>query len=403
MEDERGGVAAAALSSLLSPSASPLSSPPLCTLSSHRMSANAVLNGIGSVYKSKYAEELKATAKAIATRGKGILAADESNATIGKRFEKIGLENNETNRRDYRELLFRSAGWGNYCSGVILFDETIRQKAADGTPFVDLIKQAGVIIGIKLDKGTAPILGTNGETATTGLDGLAARCVEYYNLGARFAKWRAVLKIGAGEPSDISIIENAHGLARYASICQENGLVPIIEPEILMDGEHSIETCCYATQRVWEVVIKTLHDHRIMFEGILLKPNMVTQGTEYKDKPTPQQIAHYTVLALQRTIPPAIPGIMFLSGGQSEEEASVNLNAINALDAVKPWTLSFSYGRALQNSAIKTWKGDKNNVAAAQAAFLARAKANSEAQLGKHTSHSSGASDEKLFVANYKY
>lgn len=353
----------------------------------------------------KYRDELIQTANAIAKRGHGILAADESTGTIGKRFEKIKIENNEENRRAYRELLFTSPDWGNYCSGVILYEETLYQKTADGTPFVEILKQKGVIPGIKVDKGLVNIGGTHEETATQGLDGLGARCAEYYKAGARFAKWRAVLKIDPKKecPSDLAIHENAHGLARYASICQENGLVPIVEPEVLMDGDHSLADCAAATERTLSVVVKYLHDHKILLEGSLLKPNMVTPGhssSEYKTT-SAEQIAKATVTVLQRTIPPAIPGIMFLSGGQSEEEASRNLNAMNALQTKIPWSLSFSYGRALQASCLDAWKGDKANVQKAQEAFLQRAKANSEAQWGKYGGSNTGT--QSLYQEGYKY
>jgi len=353
----------------------------------------------------KYREELIQTANAIARPGHGILAADESTGTIGKRFEKIKVENNENNRRAYRQLLFTSEGWGNYCSGVILYEETLYQKAEDGTPFVEILKKNGVIPGIKVDKGLVNISGTDEETATYGLDGLGARCAEYYKAGARFAKWRAALKIDPkkGCPSELAILENAHGLARYASICQENGLVPIIEPEVLMDGNHSLADCAAATERVWAGVIKALHDHKILLEGSLIKPNMVTPGqssAEYKTV-TPEQIAHATVTFLQRTLPVAVPGVVFLSGGQSEEEASRNLNAINQLHTKKPWSLTFSFGRALQASCLDAWKGDKNNIHKGQEAFLARAKANSEAQLGKYGGSSTGT--QSLFQEGYKY
>jgi len=353
----------------------------------------------------KYRDELVATANAIARRGHGILAADESTGTIGKRFEKIKLENNETNRRDYRELLFTAENWSQYCSGVILYEETLYQKAADGTPFVDILKKHGVIPGIKVDKGLVVISGTDGETAAIGLDGLGARCAEYYKAGARFAKWRAALKISpkTGCPSELAIAENAHGLARYASICQENGLVPIVEPEVLMDGDHSLSDCVAATERVLAVVVKYLHDHKVFLEGILLKPNMVTPGhesAEYKTTP-PEVIAKATVTVLQRHLPPAVPGVMFLSGGQSEEEASRNLNAMNQLDTKIPWSLSFSYGRALQATAISTWAGKKENVKAAQDAFVHRAKANSEAQWGKYAGSTTGT--QQLFQQGYTY
>jgi len=352
----------------------------------------------------KFLDEMKATAKAIATRGKGILAADESTPTIGKRFQEISVDNNEVNRRDYRDLLFRTKGVGQYISGCILYEETLNQKAADGTTMVDLLKAEGIIPGIKVDKGTANIPGTDDETATFGLDGLDKRCAEYYKKGARFAKWRAVLKISNNCPSDLAIAENAHGLARYGAICQEHGLVPIIEPEILMDGDHSIEVTAAVMQKVWEVTIKELHDNGLVFEALLLKPSMVLPGSGNKTPYTPEDVAIQTVHVLQRTIPPAIPGIMFLSGGQSEEEATLNLNAMNKLDTVKPWALSFSYGRALQHSILKAWKGKKENVAQAQQVFIERAKANSLAQLGKYVaSGASGTAGQKLFVTDYKY
>jgi len=352
----------------------------------------------------KWKDELIRTANAIASPGKGILAADESTGTIGKRFDKIKVENTEHNRRAYRELLFTTSDWGKYCSGVILYEETLFQKCEDGTPFVDLLKKHGVIPGIKVDKGLYNISGTDEETNTWGLDGLAERCQKYYAQGARFAKWRAALKIGVREPSELAIHENAHGLARYAIVCQENGLVPIVEPEILMDGTHSLAECQAVTEKVLAAVFKALNDHQVFLEGALLKPNMVTPGHEnpvYKTTP-PEQIAIATVTALQRTVPPALPGIMFLSGGQKEEEASLNLNAINALNAKKPWALSFSYGRALQASCLDAWKGQKESVAAAQAVFLARAKANGEAQLGKYAGGKSGG-DKELYEAKYKY
>jgi len=352
----------------------------------------------------KYHDELIATARAIATPGKGILAADESTNTIGSRFQKIGVENNEENRRHYRQLLFTTPeSWEHHISGVILFEETLYQKTDDGTPFVDVLKKRGVIPGIKVDKGTQSIPGCNGETATHGLDGLAQRCQDYYKAGARFAKWRAVIAIGDGKPSEAAIEENAHGLARYATICQENGLVPIVEPEVLMDGTHSLQRCQEVTEHVLAVVYKKLHDFHFLLEGSLLKPNMVTAGKEspeYKAT-TPQQVAEATVRTLQRTVPSAVPGIVFLSGGQGEEEASVNLNAIARVEGPKPWSLSFSYGRALQSSAQKAWSGRKDLVAAGQAAWYHRAKANGEAQLGMYAG--SGSKSEDLYVKDYKY
>lgn len=355
----------------------------------------------------KYKDELIKTASYIASPGRGILAADESTGTIGQRFTKINVENTEPNRRAYRELLFTTPdAWENYISGVILFEETLYQKADDGTLFVDILKKRGVIPGIKVDKGTAGIPGCPGETATFGLDGLAQRCADYYKAGARFAKWRAVITIGANKPSETAIDENAHGLARYAAICQENGLVPIVEPEVLMDGDHSLARCAQVTEHVLAVVFKKLHEYGVLLEGILLKPNMVTAGKEnpeYKTS-TPEQIALATVTALRRTVPPAVPGITFLSGGQSEEEATINLNAINNVAGPRPWSLTFSYGRALQKSALDAWSGKKENVAAGQAAWIKRAQGNSQANLGKYVAGvSDGKSGDDLYEKGYKY
>jgi fructose-bisphosphate aldolase, class I len=353
---------------------------------------------------SPYREELIHTAKAIASPGKGILAADESTGTIAKRFQGIGVENTETNRAAYRELLFRAPGIGEYISGVILYEETLYQKAKDGTPFVEILKQNNIIPGIKVDKGTVNIPGTDGETFTTGLDGLLERAKKYYADGARFAKWRAVLKIGGGCPSERSILANAQGLAQYAALCQEAGLVPIVEPEILMDGDHDIEVAAAVTEKVLAATYKLLETNGVLLEGTLLKPNMVCPGSECKVKYTPADVAFYTVRTLSRTVPAAVPGIVFLSGGQSEEEASIHLNAMNKLEYIKPWKLTFSYGRALQASALKAWKGKDENVEAAQQALLERAKANSLAQLGKYEGGAGGAeAAETLYVANYKY
>jgi len=356
----------------------------------------------------KYKDELIATAKALTAPGKGLLAADESTGTIGTRFQKINVENTEANRKAYRELLFTAPQKYEECvSGVILYEETLYQKAEDGTPFVEILKKRGVIPGIKVDKGTVPLPRTDGETATQGLDDLHKRCQEYYKQGARFAKWRAVLKI-AGDvcPSETSILENSHTLARYAVICQENGLVPIVEPEILMDGSHTIERCQYVTERVLAAVYKALSDNRVLLEGTLLKPNMVTPGHDHPTFKTVSavEIARATVTSLSRTVPPAVAGVMFLSGGQSEEEASANLNAMNQIsDIRRPWHLSFSYGRALQDSAQKAWKGDKHNVATAQATFYARAKSNHDAQLGLFKATGAGEKDAGLYQKNYTY
>lgn len=353
--------------------------------------------------KKSFKEELIANAKRIVRPGFGILAADESTGTIGQRFVKINVENNEENRRFYRDLLFTSPGIENYISGVILFEETLGQATADGTNFVQLLQSKGILPGIKVDKGLVVIPGTNDENATTGLDGLADRVRGYYEKGCRFAKWRAVVKIGNGRPSETAIIETAHTLARYASICQENGLVPIVEPEILIDGDHSIEVSAEVSERVFRRVVQSLHEQRVLLEGILLKPNMVTPGASSTEKRTAQEIGWYTVRTLSRTIPAAVPGITFLSGGQSEEEATLNLNEMNRVDArIRPWGLSFSYGRALQSSALKAWAGIPENREAAQQAFLARAKANSEATTGSYAGGAAGDTSSQ-FVANYTY
>jgi fructose-bisphosphate aldolase class I len=350
------------------------------------------------------ADELIKNAAYIGTPGKGILAADESTGTIGKRFASINVENVEDNRRALRELLFCTPGALQYISGVILFEETLYQSTKAGKPFVEVLKEANVLPGIKVDKGTVELAGTNGETTTQGFDDLGKRCAKYYEAGARFAKWRAVLKIGTTEPSQLSIDQNAQGLARYAIICQENGLVPIVEPEILVDGPHDIDRCAYVTEIVLAACYKALNDQHVLLEGTLLKPNMVTPGSDAK-KVAPEVIAEYTVRTLQRTVPPAVPAIVFLSGGQSEEEATKNLNAMNKLQTKKPWSLSFSFGHALQQSTLKAWGGKVENVENAQKAFLVRCKANSEATLGTYQGDATlgeGAS-ESLHVKDYKY
>jgi fructose-bisphosphate aldolase class I len=357
--------------------------------------------------KNDFRAELKENAERIARRGFGILAADESTGTIGKRFDAIKLENNEENRRAYRELLFTTPGFEKYISGVILFEETVKQSTKDGKKFMDLLKELGVLPGIKVDKGTAIIPGTNDETATLGLDDLAKRAKEFYDAGCRFAKWRAVLKISAdGCPTDVAIQENAWGLARYAAICQANGLVPIVEPEVLNDGDHDIDTCLRASTKVYAAVVKALHDNHVYFEGMLLKPNMITPGSTNPNKKdvSAREIGEKTILSLSRTLPSAVPGVMFLSGGQSEEDATLNLNAMNAINSkVAPWSLSFSYGRALQHSCIKTWNGKVENVKAAQDVLLHRASSNSAAQLGKYQGGEGGAASESLHVKNYTY
>ncbi|CDI83988.1 fructose-1,6-bisphosphate aldolase, putative [Eimeria acervulina] len=351
------------------------------------------------------AKELAATAKAIASPGKGILAADESTGTIQKRFDSIKVKNDESNRAAYRDLLFTTEGLGQYISGCILFEETLFQKNSAGVPMVDLLKKQGIIPGIKVDKGLETIPRTDEEKATMGLDGLAERCKKYYAAGARFAKWRAVLSINAaqGKPSERSIAEVAYGLARYASICQQNRLVPIVEPEILTDGAHDITTCARVTEKVLAAVFKQLSDQGVMLEGALLKPNMVTPGADCPTKAKPEEVAFFTVRSLARTVPPALPGVTFLSGGQSEEEATLNLNAMNKMGP-HPWALSFSYGRALQASTLQAWGGNNENKAKAQEVLLKRAKANSEAQLGTYAGDAAGTGAGKsLYEKNYVY
>ena len=296
-------------------------------------------------------------------------------------------------------------GLEQYISGVIMYDETIRQSTKAGVPFPKVLADKGIVTGIKVDMGVKPLRGTDGETTTQGLTNLGDRCAEYYKLGARFAKWRAVLKIGNNEPSELSIHENAYGLARYASICQENGLVPIVEPEVLMDGDHDIATCAKVSEKVITACYKALNDHHVVLEGTLLKPNMVLQGSSCPKKASPAEVAFYTLRTLQRSVPVAVPGVTFLSGGMSEEDASVNLNALNVdKSAKRPWSLTFSFGRALQGSVLKAWQGKTENVAAAQAALLVRAKANSEANLGTYQGGAGGAgASESMFVANYSY
>jgi fructose-bisphosphate aldolase class I len=353
--------------------------------------------------KKDFKQELMETCKAIGRPGHGILAADESTGTIGQRFAKIDTENNEENRRFYRELLFTTPTLEEHISGVIMFEETLDQKTADGVNFVELLKSRGIIPGIKVDKGVVVIGGTKNENATQGLDGLAARCKEFYGKGCRFAKWRAVLKINEadGLPSQVAITENAHILARYASICQDNGLAPIVEPEILVDGTHSIEVCAEASERVFSACMKALIDQKCIIEGLLLKPNMITPGTDCPDRKSAQEIAWYTVRTLSRTIVPSLPAIVFLSGGQSEEEASENLSQMNKLDVKRPWSLTFSYGRALQSSCLKAWMGKTENKKAAQEALLVRAKANGAASMGKYVGGS--GESESLHVKNYVY
>lgn len=351
-------------------------------------------------------EELRKIAEAIVMPGKGILAADESTSTMGKRLTDINVENTEENRRQYRQLLFSAdKSIGDNISGVILYHETLFQKNDDGTSFIDLLKERGIIPGIKVDKGVVPLMGSEDECTTQGLDDLAERCVAYKKEGCHFAKWRCVLKIGKNTPSYQAILENANVLARYASICQANRIVPIVEPEILPDGCHDIDRCQKVTETVLAAVYKALNDHHVYLEGTLLKPNMVTGGMQCPIKYSAEDIAKATVTALSRTVPPAVVGVTFLSGGQSEEEATVNLDAINKYVGRKPWALTFSYGRALQASVLRAWGGKSEQVAAGQAELMKRAKANGDASIGKYVAGTvvGAAADKDLFIKNHAY
>ncbi|HWE47447.1 MAG TPA: class I fructose-bisphosphate aldolase [Caulobacteraceae bacterium] len=325
---------------------------------------------------------LNAVAEAMVAPGRGILAADESTGTIKKRFDAIGVENTEENRRDYRELMFRAAEAMKHVSGVILYDETIWQDAADGTPLVELIRQAGALPGIKVDKGAHAMPGFPGEYITEGLDGLGERLAKYHARGARFAKWRAVIDIGDGIPTWGAIKANAHALARYASLCQANDIVPIVEPEVLMDGSHHIGRCDEVTRLVLHSVFDELFEQRVALEGIVLKPNMVVCGKGCGHKASVEEVAERTVAALKATVPSAVPGIAYLSGGQTDEEATAHLDAMNRIGGF-PWKMTFSYGRALQAAPQKAWSGKKENVTAAQRAFGHRARMNGLAALGQ--------------------
>ena len=325
---------------------------------------------------------LNKVANALVAPGRGILAADESGATIKKRFEAIGVESTENSRRDYRELLFRSAKMADRISGVILYDETLRQAAKDGTPLSKVIEQAGSIPGIKVDKGTKPLPFSPGEVITEGLDGLRERLIEYRGLGAKFCKWRAVLDIGPGIPSFNCVNANAQALARYATLCQEEGLVPIVEPEVLMDGDHDIDRCSEVTEFVLKVVYQELYHARVKLEGTVLKPNMIVPGKKCPKRVSVGEVAEKTLKVLKNCVPPAVPGIAFLSGGQSDVEATAHLDAMNRIGDT-PWRLSFSYGRALQAAPQKAWSGKAENVTAAQTAFSHRAEMNGLASLGK--------------------
>jgi fructose-bisphosphate aldolase class I len=332
-----------------------------------------------------YEQELIATAKAMVAPGKGILAADESYSTANKRFETLGIPTTEEMRRAYREMLFTTPGIGEFFSGVILFDETIRQATKDGTPFTKVLLDAGIIPGIKLDEGAKPLAKAPGETVTEGLDGLRNRIAEYYKMGARFAKWRAVITIGDGIPSHRCIDTNAHALARYAALCQEGGLVPIVEPEVLMDGDHTLEQSYGVHHEVLKTVFDTLYVQGVEPDQMILKPSMVISGEKAATQASVEDVARWTVKCLRERVPAAVPGCAFLSGGQSDEAATAHLSAMNSLFKDQlPWKLTFSYGRALQQAAMQTWNGQDANVAAAQKELYHRAKLNSAAALGQY-------------------
>jgi fructose-bisphosphate aldolase class I len=328
-------------------------------------------------------DELAKVAQALVAPGKGILAADESSGTIAKRFDGIGVESTEESRRAYRDLLFTAAGAEEWISGVILYDETIRQRSADGTPFPELLTRKGIVPGIKVDLGAKPLANAPGETITEGLDGLRERFAEYHQLGARFAKWRATYSISDTLPSEYCVWTNAHALARYAALAQEAGLVPIVEPEVLQDGTHTLERSAHVTGHVLSAVFTELRDQRVQLEGMLLKPNMVLSGYSATGRAGVEDVAEATLRTLRRHVPAAVPGIVFLSGGQSDEDATAHLDAMNRRGP-HPWQLSFSYGRALQSAALDAWRGQDGNVAAAQEAYAKRARLNGLARSGEY-------------------
>jgi len=330
-----------------------------------------------------HAARLEATARELVSPGRGILAADESTPTIGKRFASINVDSTPDSRRAYRSCLFTTDGLGKYISGVILYDETLRQTTEQGTSIPEALASAGILPGIKVDTGAKALAGASGEKVTEGLDGLRERLVEYVGLGARFAKWRAVITIGDGLPSQMCLRANAHALARYAALCVENGLVPIVEPEVLMDGAHRIEACYAASHRILGAVFAELSEQRVPLEQILLKPNMVISGSDCPQQASVREVAEQTIRCLRNTVPPAMPGVVFLSGGQSDELATAHLNEMNRIGGA-PWELSFSYGRALQAPALKAWAGQAANVARAQAALLKRARLNGLARSGEY-------------------
>ena len=336
---------------------------------------------------------MEGTIAALMAPGRGILAADESQATIARRFEALAIEPTEENRRRYRQMLFTAPGVAEYISGVILFDETLRQRADDRRRFVEILAENGIIAGIKVDRGATPLAAAPGERITEGLDGLRERLDEYRSLGARFAKWRAVIALGDGRPSGYCLDVNAHALARYAVLCQEAGLVPIVEPEVLMDGAHSFERSFEVTQATLECVFSALRAQRVRLEQMLLKPNMVLPGVNSPRQVGVGEVAEETVRCLRRTVPAGVPGIVFLSGGQDARAATAHLNAMNATPTLHPWPLSFSFARALQAPALETWRGEPSNIAAAQRAFLHRARCNSAARNGQYAAERENAAD----------
>ena len=335
---------------------------------------------------SKHAVELKNTAKAMMAEGKGILAMDESNGTCNKRFEKLGIATTEENRRSYRELILTAPNLGNYISGAILYDETIRQSTIDGKSFINVMQEAGMIPGIKVDTGAKDLAGRNNEKVTEGLDGLRERIAEYYRMGARFAKWRAVITIAEEKPSDGCIEANAHGLARYAALCQEGGLVPIVEPEVLIDGDHTIERCYDVTEKTLHEVFRQLYVQNVDYDQMILKPSMVISGASCPTQASVEEVAAATIRCLLNTVPPNVPGVAFLSGGQSQERSSAHLNTMNVnFRSQCPWRVTFSYARAIQQPALDYWKGESVNVAQAQALLVQRAKLNSAASEGNYS------------------
>ena len=335
---------------------------------------------------SKYSEELRNTANAMVAEGKGILAMDESNGTCNKRFEKLGIATTEENRRAYRELILTAPDLGKYISGAILYDETIRQSTANGVSFVKVMQDSGMIPGIKVDTGAKDLVLRDNEKVTEGLDGLKERIAEYYQMGARFAKWRAVITIGEGIPSDGCIEANAHALARYAALCQDGGLVPIVEPEVLIDGNHSIERCYEVTEKTLQEVFRQLYVQNVAFDQMILKPSMVISGADCSTQANVEQVATETIRCLLNTVPPAVPGIAFLSGGQSKEKSSAHLNYMNAnFRSQCPWRVTFSYARAIQQPALDHWAGNEKNVAEAQKLLVQRAKLNSAASAGTYS------------------